>query len=252
MPHIASLDISQVSPYNAEVHVVDARAGIVRATPRRDKVALIGASSGKVYAPYDDPEWEVWSLNAVPSLDRFGRLRVDRWFEMHVVAAQNERDMEWIERCPVPLYLVPEAADEVLRYGKLTRRFDEITTKGYAVKHPVRYPLDAIESQFGSYWACSFAYQIALAVMEGFTDIGIYGAEMCYGDDRERTVEWANVSWWLGFAEGRNINIHLPPGSHLGRHKYRYGIEYYEEKRDVEQYVEMMRRARTEQEGMGG
>jgi hypothetical protein len=230
--HIADCDF-ELSPYNAPAIITSARKGTVVLDVPRHKVAIVGAGHGKEYAPYNDDEWEVWGLNAVPPLDHNHRLRADRWFEMHVMAAQNDKDMQWIRRCPFPIYLVPDAAECV---------FAERNRLGTVPKEPdiptaVRYPLERVEARFGVYWACSFAYQIALALDEGFTDIGLYGVELCFGTMRERTVEWANVSFWVGLAQGMGVNIHLPPYSRLGRHSYRYGIEYYQEKTEVERYV---------------
>lgn len=233
MPHIAHRDF-EMSPYNSQtISVFDAARGIVnKGDDARKKVAIIGAGVGRDHAPYDDPEWEVWGLNAIAPCDRFGRLRVDRWFEMHIMSVQSEDDMQWIARCPVPIYLVPSASSW--------------RTEGpHPLHNPqqVRYPLEKVEGQFRSYFTCSFAYMIALALFEGFEDIGVYGGELCYGTERERTVEWACVSWWVGFAQGRGANIHLPPGSHIGTHCYRYGIEYHQEKRDVEHYIDQLRQS---------
>lgn len=232
--HLADLDL-ELSPYNVPAIITSARKGTVTLAEPRKKVAIIGAGHGRAHAPYDDDGWEIWGLNAVAPQDRFGRLRADRWFEMHVMAAQSEADMRWIRKCPFPLYLVPDAAEKVLAL-----RVSGSSGDG-DVPMAVRYPIERMEERFGAYWACTFAYQIALALDEGFTDIGLYGVELCYGTMRERTVEWACVSFWIGLAQGMGVNIHLPPGSRLGRHSYRYGIEYYQEKQEVEQYVDRLK-----------
>lgn len=224
--HIADRQF-EPSPYNAEVHIRSRMSGICLTDPPRRKVAIVGAGVGREHAPYDDPEWEVWSLNAVPSLDSSGRLRADRWFEMHVRAAQSEKDLRWIKACPVPIYLVPSWAD--------------LNPVAEAPTY-VRYPLEAVERRFGSYFTNSFAYEMALAIHEKFTTVGLYGCELAFGTERERTVEWACLSWWMGLAEGIGVEVKLPPISFLGSHRYRYGVEYYEEKRYVELYVDRLRR----------
>jgi len=244
--HIADMHFER-SPYNAATAIVDARSGLVRCTPPRTKVALIAASIGREFAPYDDPDWEVWALNAVPSVDRLGRLRADRWFEMHVRSAQSEADMRWITRCPVPIYLPPHWAERVINQA-------DTLPESERVPNAVRYPLEAVESNFAGYFTCTFAYQLALALLEGFTHIGLYGVELAYGTMRERSVEWACVSWWLGYAEAKGVTIELPPSSRLGRSRYRYGIEYDAEKRDVERYCALMVEVdkRRAAEGIGG
>lgn len=242
--HLAdcTFDLSRT---NATMHIIDERHGVVQSADRRRKVAIVAAGYGREYAPYDDPAWEVWALNAVPPIDSHGRLRADRWFEMHQMSAQSEADLRWIRRCPFPLYLVPAAADHVFKMRKHGFAAGEVD-----IPTAVRYPIEAVEHAYGGYWACTFAYQIALALKDGFTDIGLFGVEVMMGTMRERTVEWANVSFWIGLAQGLGVTIHLPPQSRLGRHHYRYGIEYDDEKADVERYMAQM--ATADAVGMGG
>lgn len=223
------------SPLNATHYEIDVLAGTVVCQPEREKVVIYGAGIGANEAPLDDPTWEVWALNLVPPLDSEGRLRCDRWFDLHQREAQTADDLRWIEKCPVPIYVPPDLVG--------------------ASPVAVRFPLEAIERVFPSYWACTFAYQIALALHEGKKAIGLYGVELAYGTLRERTVEWACVSWWIGYAEGLGVEIHLPSRSLMGRHFHRYGVEYRAEKRAVEAYVEGTRRMdarREDEKGMGG
>lgn len=182
------------------------------------KVCIYGAGLGKNEAPLTEPEWDVWALNLVPPTYRQnGRmfLRVDRWFDLHQRKAQTPDDMRWIAECPVPIYLPPDLMD--------------------ASSNAVRFPLEEIEAEFGAYWAVSFAYQTALVMYENvknpgrWTDIGFYGVELAHGTERERTFEWACLSYWIGRAEQSGLNIVLPNGSLLGRHFYRYGFQYTEE-----------------------
>lgn len=231
--HLAHLNLPH-SPLNRRPSRVDALRGVVQFDPPRTKVALVGAGRGRDEAPLEDPSWEVWALNAVPPVDLSRRLRCDRWFEMHVRSAQNQDDMAWIKQCPVPIYLPPTWAER-----ELAKRY--ATSGDVEVPNAVRYPLENVESNLGSYFACTFAYQLALVLLEGVADtVGLFGVDLCGGTRRERTVEWACVSWWLGFCEGKGLTVELPHGSMLGRHFARYGIEYYEEAKLVNEYVGFM------------
>lgn len=207
----------RVSPIGVDYVVKDHE--IVGPGVFRRKLVLVGAGHTQQYVTdfLDDPAYEVWTINAVAPIDRYRQARADRWFDLHQRIAQSEADLRWIRECPFPIYVPEDLIDE----GPNT----------------VRYPLAAIEERYGGYWACSFAYQIALALSEGFTDIAIGGIDLHYGDARERTVEYANTSWWLGYADAKGITLHLPAASRLGQHEYRYGIEYTEEKLATEQYV---------------
>lgn len=185
---------------------------------KRQKVCIYGAGLGRNEAPLDDPEWDVWALNLVVPRDSQSRLRADMWFDIHQRVAQSDDDMRWLALCPFPL-IVPD--DLVFVNPKAQR-----------------YPIEKIEAVFGGYWACTFAYQIALALVGGYTDIGLYGVELAWGTARERTVEWACVSYWVGRAEERGVTIHLPNNSTLGCHVGRYGLEYKEECEAVRAYTD--------------
>jgi hypothetical protein len=245
MRHLAYFDY-KLSPANAGLSVANAEQGVVAyptgVAPRR-KVIIAGAGHGKFEAPYDDPEWECWALNVCGAWDSEGRLRADRWFELHEAKAQSPDDMEWISKCPVPIYLprafaaefIPQRHDscvEILPGEDRHRRMWNGT-----IPNAMAFPLEMLEERFGGYWACTFAYQMALALAEGFTDVGLYGVELAWGTPRERTVEWACVSWWAGYLEAKGVRLHLPERSSLGRHPFRYGIEYDEEKAAVLRYL---------------
>lgn len=212
-----------LSPFNARTVVDSTVLGGVGIDRPRSKVAIIGAGFGHEEARdvMEDPSWEVWGLNVVPTLDRYGRLRCDRWFELHQRHAQSDDDMTWIRDCPVPIYTTDDLMD--------------------ASPNAVRFPIEALEEFFGGpYWACTFAYQVALAMFLGFEQMGVFGAELAYGDARERTVEWANLSWWIGYAEARGMVFWLPGQSRLGRHEGRYGLEYDREKNATADYVALI------------
>lgn len=168
------------------------------------KVVITGAHPYRDLAPWSDRSWCFWALNEI------NQPVIDRHFELHPRELQNEREWTFLRTLDVPVYLFDPP-------------WPGVTTG-------VRYPLKEVEERFGSYFTCTFAYQIALALYEGFTTIGLYGVELLTGTKRERTVEYACVSWWLGFAEGRGVSIERPPNSCLANHPYRYGAEYHQEK----------------------
>jgi hypothetical protein len=205
-----------LSPLNRPPRVVDADVPVLAHVRPLTKVCIYGAGAGAHQAPLDDPEWTVWALNLVPPLDGAGRLRCDLWFDLHQREAQTVDDLRWIAGCPVPVVVPPDLRD---------------------IPGTVSYPLARVEARFGAYWACTFAYQIAWALLDGVTDLGLFGVELAQGDPRERTVEWANVSWWAGYAEALGVRLHLPDGSRIGQHPARYGFEYRAEIDDTKRYV---------------
>lgn len=212
-----------MSPLNASPFFEGAHVQVGPGSLR--KKALIygnGLYKNEALDLLSDNAWEVWALNLIPPVDSHGRLRADVWFDLHQRCAQTVDDMRWIEACPFPIYVPPDLMD--------------------GVPNARRFPLQEIELQCGAYWACTFAYQIALAMYLGMTDIGLFGVELAYGTERERTVEWACTAYWLGRAEERGIGIHLPANSTMGRHVARYGFEYYDELDQVAGYTEQLRK----------
>ena len=208
------------SPHNATVTIVDHRQGIVEGEPRRRRVAIMGATPSRLEAPLDDDEWEVWCCNRVFQRDSQKRLRADRWFELHPMNVQDETDWQWIRQCPFPMYLIEEAE---------------------GCQFPVRYPIEEVceSAGFRPYFSCTFAYQIALAIYEGFAEIGLFGVDLDIGSTRERTVERACVTFWAGIAHGRGIKLTFPKNSTLTRHPLLYGYQYDDEKAFVEELMEL-------------
>ena len=180
---------------------------------RRKKLALLGASMlGDDPPPLDDPAWDVWGCNSLWNrhLDRERRLRADFWFEMHPIAAQTDQELQDMIDCPVPIYILTE------------RDVPSIHT------HWITYPLDTVREVFGTrdYFTVTFAYQIALAIIFGYQEIGLWGVELWQGSTRETRVEWPCLMWWLGIARGRGITITLPSYSKLLWHEHLYGYDY--------------------------
>ncbi len=81
---------------------------------------------------------------------------------------------------------------------------------------------------------------IALAVEEGFGEIGLFGVDLNLGTARERTLERLCVLWWLGYAEGKGITVTIPAKSSLLLHPRRYGYEYKEEIESCNGYLEQV------------
>lgn len=183
--------------------VVDAKLGRVICPHRQ--VAIIGAGPGRERAPYGDPAWCTWALNEIP------QRAWTRHFELHPMSVQSERDLDILARQDAPCYVL------------------ELDAR---VRHAVRYPLERVRAAgFRDYFTCTFAYQIALALTDGFEVIGLWGLSLSRGTGRERLVERACVEYWLGVAEGRGVRIVEDSG--LARQPYLYGYDYHEEMEEI-------------------
>jgi len=193
----------------SQVKIINAEEGIVKVTPKRKKVAIVACGQTRYKAPYDDNDWEFWGLNEIP------QDRADRWFELHPIEVQRYQEMEFLKKCKKPVYL--------------------LDLNG-AIPKGVRYPIEKVLSVEGArdYFTCTFAYQVALAIYEGFEEIGLWGVPLFKGSPREQTFERMCLEWWLGLAIGKGIKVTTHPEDKLMYHPHRYGYNYYEEKRYVE------------------
>ena len=91
------------------------------------------------------------------------------------------------------------------------------------------------------FWASTFGYQVALAILEGFTDIALLG--MDFGTPREWLFERPNLLFWAGYAAGRGIRLTWPRESSLFQHGGRYGYSYAEEVAWCQDSVKTLTRA---------
>jgi hypothetical protein len=175
-------------------------------TPKK-KVAIVGFSEHKKQAPFDDPTWEIWGLNdlheAIP--------RWNRWFEMHGDAQikdycsrkQGKPYLEGLAGLNVPVFMQKPRAEVPLS---------------------VRYPIEQIMEFAGTnYFTNSISYMMAMAIMEGYEEIGVYGVDMAQNTEYDH--QRPSCEYFIGFARGRGIKVHLPKTSDLCKLRWLYGFE---------------------------
>lgn len=190
-------------PACADVKIIDAQFGKVEVIPPRKRVAIVGFATNTLHlVPWYDPTVEIWGLNqGHMHMQRRG----DRHFEMHTPEyTEDVRDpqyMEFLRTITVPVYMIDRRPD---------------------LPSSVRYPIEAAIQLGGrDYFTSTIAYMVALAVMEGFEEISLYGINLAIGD--EYFYQKACAEWWIGFAEGRGISVYVPRASSLLKQWNRYG-----------------------------
>lgn len=205
--------------------IVSAIDGIVRCGHK--KAAIIGAGPGRNDAPWDDPLFCFFAINEIK------QPVFHKHFELHPRAVQSPRDLEFLKHCPVPCYVLDLAEWHGL------------------ISHPVQFPLERLRAAgFRMYATCTFAYQIMLAILDGFEAIGLWGVELFLGSPRERTVERACVEYWIGFAEGRGVKIVADSGLATHRSRWLYGYDYDKELRAVEDLIGELGTAINQERGL--
>lgn len=196
-------------PLAAHIAVVnqDGQRVLRHTQPKRKKVCIVGyAENSRHLAFYNDPDCEIWGVN---QLYRFIP-RADRWFQIHTdwddekkwAADANLRD--WISQAPCPVYMIKDEPD---------------------LPMSIAYPKAWVKEQLGvhEYFTSSIAMMLALAIAEGFEEIGIYGIDLIVG--REYHFEKPCAEFYLGIAHARGIQYHIPENSALLWQSHTYGYD---------------------------
>lgn len=166
------------------------------------KVAIVGfALSSRDKAPFTDPDVEIWGVNelykAVP--------RVDVLFELHdrfwlTQKERNPEHLKWLQETSIPVYMLDH--------------YDDIPKS-------IRFPIEIITKEFGTYFTNSISYLIALAIYLKFDEIGVYGVDMA--TDSEYGSQRPSVEYFIGVAKGRGIDVIIPAECDLCKTMHMYG-----------------------------
>jgi hypothetical protein len=173
------------------------------------KLAIVGSGANtRDKAPWDDPTFDIWVFN-----ESGNHPWCKRWsavFQMHepeIYTGHNTKDpahWEWLQQSHgKPIYM--QEADP-------------------RVPDAVAFPLgDAIALSGEDYFASTFAYMAAQAILEGYEVIHIHGIELSFSEYQYQADCWR---YWIGFLKGRlgAENVILHSGQHLFQSP-RYGYE---------------------------
>lgn len=167
------------------------------------QVALVGFADNRRFAPFDDPSWEIWTMNQGAGAPTWIEApRHDMHFEMHrpevIDAEPGYRD--WLRELRVPVWMQEAYADIPCAY---------------------RFPLEAFDRR---YFNSTADYMLALATYAKVDVVGLWGIHMRAGS-AEYQHQKPGLSYWTGVAEGRGIQIVLPDDCALLQHDHLYGYE---------------------------
>lgn len=159
------------------------------------RVAVIGLGHSHKDAPWTDSSWEKWCLSWDPCWEK-----ADRLFQMH--------DLDYIEDT---LHLHPDK-DAANRHRTVESM--PVYMREQYFPHVTRYPLEDVIKTIGrDYFESSIAFMFALAIHEGFEEIGMWGVGM--KANTEYAYQRPNMEWLLGLARGRGIKIYMPESTPL-------------------------------------
>lgn len=204
--------------------------GEVLVKEKKKKVAIVGCSDSKNLAPFNDPSWEIWGVNNL-----FYHIpRYDRWFEIHSV---KKEDGQWYRRGNIDLkvgkfdWSTEFRGQNVNKYlGDLSKMTCPIYMQQHwdAIPTSTPYPLKEITDTFGNYFTNTVSWMLALAIYEGFEEIGIWGVDMAVST--EYYYQRPSCEYFIGLAIGRGIKVTIPPEADLLKTRFLYAFQ--EKERD--------------------
>ena len=165
-------------------------------------MAIVGTAPSWKLTPWNDPSVELWSLNDAFRLPGFAR--ADRWFDLHpfdhmyfVPPKATKVDAKDI---PTGHYVRPHAYLDWLKALQIPLYLQSDPPEGFGPQAQ-RFPKQAVEEHFGQYFTSTPAWMLALAVMEGFQDIAIYGIHLA--TESEYIEQRPNFEFLIGRVLGR-------------------------------------------------
>lgn len=194
-------------PCAGHVKILDHEKAVVESFcpdgTKREKLAIVGfAASSKDLAPFDDPTWEIVGLNQlyrhIPRADRWIEIH-ENWNE-HVVEGTDHH--KWLAEAPIPIYMAECVP---------------------SIPNSVRFPIERVMQGHVDYFTSTVAFGIALAIQEGFKEVGLWGIDLIVGD--EYFYQKPCAEFWLGVAHGKGIVVTLPSTSALCKQSHRYGYQ---------------------------
>lgn len=234
-PGATGVDPAHPASLGYTLEIIDREQALVKAHPEpRRKIAICGfAASSRMAAPFEDPEWEIWTLNQlyrhVPRATRHFDIH-ENWREDNVEGTDHPA---WLAQCGMPVYM---------------------TTVQPSIPTSVRFPIERVIERIAGidYFTSTVAFMLGLAISEideqverelnghpvperfdaarqriaeayGTREIGIFGIDLIVGTEYE--VQKACVEFLLGLAQARNITVRIPPQCALLKQQWRYGYE---------------------------
>jgi hypothetical protein len=168
-----------------------------------DTMAIVGfAENTRDKAPWNNPSIDLFGINEETVWTWFKQDpdKIKGWFQLHkresFMRPDNHNDpnhVAWLQKKHTfPIFMQDRYED---------------------IPNSVRFPIEDIRKEFGSYWRSTLAYIIAWAYIVGYKRIECYGFEMA--SDSEYWGQRANAAYIAGLARGKGLDVYVPPMCHL-------------------------------------
>lgn len=170
------------------------------------KICIVGSSpSSEMQAPFEDENYEIWVLAQRMHLYP----RYNKVFQIHEELRNVPKDhIETLNNCNVEVVVSGNGKIEgtVFPYDEATKLLEGMNGEIYLTS--------------------TIAYMMALAILEGATEILIYGVDMAVAEN-EYFHQRPCLEAWIGFARGRGIEVKTPPVCPLFKAERLYGVDEY-------------------------
>ena len=224
--------------------------------PNRQKIAIIGYTSHKALAPWQNREWEIWGLNdlyldlGIFQNEDFDYTRL-KWFQLHSWQELRDWDKAVHQKDrmnPQSGPIHPRDPNHILWLSEASKLFP-VYLRGPRPELPscLLYPFPDVFKYFSKYYTAdeefryftnSITFMVALAVMQLCPDpdetppegaqIGIWGVDMQVAGpegNSEYGYQRPSCEWIIGYCMGRGIQLTLPAESDLCKTAFVYGDE---------------------------
>ena len=187
------------------------------------RVCILGTAPTWRDAPFNDPSIEMWGLNDAHVLKL---PRADRWYDLHPVDKMffyNGSKKILSHQVPAGYFLRPQGHLEFLKAQSIPVYVQDAAQLG--TPNARTFPKAEVEAAVGPYFASSPAWMVGHALMEGVTELHLYGIHLA--TEWEYLKQKPNMTFLLGLAAGRGVKIVIPKTAPLLResHQYAYDLD---------------------------
>ena len=209
--------------------------------PSQTRAAIVGTAPTWHRTPFADPGLRVCSLNDAYSL---GLPRIDEHYELHPLDRMwfrpKHKTVFLKSEIPSGAYVRPEGHVDWLKQQAATIPiWLKDTPPDDWPANARRFPVEDLESTYGTYWASGPAYMLMHLYDRGYRDISIYGIHLStQAEYREQrgNLEFLcgrilgaavreSVTQGLRTYRGRDCQITLPAEAPILSHGWKYAYE---------------------------
>ncbi len=201
------------------------------------RCAILGTAPTWKLCPWTDPTLDIFGLNDAWVL---GYQRVNAWFDLHPISAfaYYERGKSIDPRTvPAGTYLRPNGHLEWLASQTMPVYLQQAKPEW---KHSVTFPKDEVLAFWSQFWpwrvtrkgvvlqgsdyeVSSPAWMFMWAVMQGYTEIHIYGIHLA--TEWEYLQQRPNLEFLIGVAAGLGVKVVLPDVVPICKSGFQYGYQ---------------------------